>query len=518
MREATIHIVDAKKEYYISLDDILFTKADGNYSDIYLVHNTIYPTIRIQIGQLWKLIEEVKPANSHSLARIGRSFIINLYYLQFADPKSRTITLHTDKDVVLEDVPREAVKSLLMLLSKEKREEVLRKEYVQKKVLTVPVEELNSEHLISDGFEYVDLGLPSGTLWAAYNIDKSLDNLSYYAWGTTAESDSYDWENYKLVKVDDEQKNVDSEHDVATKHWGGLWRLPTAEEFRELHNECIINWCMKPQGCLLTGANGNRIFLPANGYLREATRNELKGIVGKYWSASGRDNTKAWSLEIKESNSEKKEAYFAVKLEERCYGLSLRPVLSAPNTSTEPKRLRRMIIVDELPYMQNSDSPWWSWKPDNHMDGWDVVIPELAVNPVEALEQLRSLCNQTKPDILVSTGSSSLLCKQIPGYRRICLLPKERPSELLCKFKKSDKFHQGTEISDDLIEQYRKMEDNTRAMCSDEDCWVVYTDMNDSVREEFSGWDFVKYPKLNTPERWRVTFLFPFIRNIFENK
>lgn len=275
---------------------------------------------------------------------------------------------------------------------------------------------------------------------------------------------------------------------------------------------------MKPQGCLLTGPNGNRIFLPANGYLRESASNELKGIVGKYWSASSRDNTKAWSLEIKESNSEKKEAYFAVKLEERCYGISIRPVLSAPSISTEPKRPRRMIIVDELPYMQNSDSPWWSWEPDNHMEGWDVAIPELPVNPVEALEQLRSLCNQTKPDILVSTGSSTLLCKQLSEYRRICLLSKEPPSELLCKLEKSDKFHQGTEISDDLIEQYRKMEDNTRAMCSDEDCWVVYTDMNDSVREEFSGWDFVKYPKLNTPERWRVTFLFPFIRNIFENK
>jgi hypothetical protein len=98
------------------------------------------------------------------------------------------------------------------------------------------------------------------------------------------------------------------------------------------------------------------------------------------------------------------------------------------------------------------------------MDGWDVVIPKLPANPVEALEQLRSLCNQTKPYILVSTGSSTLLCKQLSEYRRICLLSKEPPSELLCKFKKSDKFHQGTEISDDLIEQYRKMEDNTVEM------------------------------------------------------
>ena len=160
-----ISIKDGKKQYFIGVDDILFALADINYTDIYLTQHTVYKTIRIQIGQLWKLIEEVKPANSHTLARIGRSHIINLKYLQYADPKKKTITLHTTKDVVLEKVPKAAVESLLMLIDKNKRREVL-SVYSQRMKLKVSIEDLNDEHLEIDGKVYVDLGLPSGTLWA----------------------------------------------------------------------------------------------------------------------------------------------------------------------------------------------------------------------------------------------------------------------------------------------------------------------------------------------------------------
>ena len=166
MEARQIHIRDGKKEYYLSVDDILFaitSEGSGNYCDIYLIQHTLYKTIRIQLGQLWKLIEDLKPTNCHTLARIGRSHIVNLKYLQLADPKKRTITLHTDKDVVLNKVPLAAVKSLLMLLSIDKRRKVL-SVYSQRMKLMVPVENLNEEHLTIDGREYIDLGLPSGRL------------------------------------------------------------------------------------------------------------------------------------------------------------------------------------------------------------------------------------------------------------------------------------------------------------------------------------------------------------------
>ena len=176
-----IHIKDGKKEYYISIEDILFAKADGNYSNIYLTQHTKYDTIRIQIGQLWKLIEEAVSSEKHSLARIGRSYIIAIKYLQYADPKQRTITLHTDRDVVLENVPREAVKVMLALLSKEKRKEVLIT-YSERMRLTLSLEELNDEHYMENGHEYVDLGLKSGTLWATRNVNDNSKCSDFFDW------------------------------------------------------------------------------------------------------------------------------------------------------------------------------------------------------------------------------------------------------------------------------------------------------------------------------------------------
>ena len=55
------------------------------------------------------------------------------------------------------------------------------------------------EPVIPDAHEYVDLDLPSGTLWATCNIgaEKPEEYGSYFAWGETAPKDIYDWRNYK---------------------------------------------------------------------------------------------------------------------------------------------------------------------------------------------------------------------------------------------------------------------------------------------------------------------------------
>lgn len=45
----------------------------------------------------------------------------------------------------------------------------------------------------------VDLGLPSGTIWAGWNVGASSPEESggYYAWGETEEKNDYSWETYK---------------------------------------------------------------------------------------------------------------------------------------------------------------------------------------------------------------------------------------------------------------------------------------------------------------------------------
>lgn len=280
MEARQIYIRDGKKEYYLSVDDILFaitSEGSGNYCDIYLIQHTLYKTIRIQLGQLWKLIEDLKPTNCHTLARVGRSHIINLKYLQLADPKKGTITLHTDKDVVLNKVPLAAVKSLLMLLSTEKRWKVL-SVYSQRMKLMVPVENLNEEHLVIDGREYIDLGLPSGRLWATQNLyAKNVEDCGHQTF--------FGWEDATTI-VEDES-----------------WRLPTAVEFHELFTESLKTWCTTPKGekgVLLTGPNGNRVFLIASGYKRKDVITRDHGILSGYWTATAISESQAIAMEMSE--------------------------------------------------------------------------------------------------------------------------------------------------------------------------------------------------------------------------
>ena len=105
---------------------------------------------------------------------------------------------------------------------------------------------------VSEEHEYVDLGLPSGTLWATCNIGASTpeDYGDHFAWGETAPKDYYDWFTYKwyngsygtLTKYNtdsyygtvDNKTKLDSEDDAAYVNWGPQWRMPTVEQQKEL--------------------------------------------------------------------------------------------------------------------------------------------------------------------------------------------------------------------------------------------------------------------------------------------
>ena len=157
----------------------------------------------------------------------------------------------------------------------------------------------------SKGYDYVDLGLPSGRLWAAYNVGatKPEEFGGYYAWGETEEKSVYNWSTYKhcngsystMTKYCIEQKFgtvdnktvLDLEDDVAHVKWGGSWRMPTTEEQRELINDCDWEWTSLNgvNGYTVTGPNGNSIFLPAAGY-RDNSALYGRGEGGNYWSSS----------------------------------------------------------------------------------------------------------------------------------------------------------------------------------------------------------------------------------------
>ena len=157
----------------------------------------------------------------------------------------------------------------------------------------------------ANGYDYVDLGLPSGLKWATCNVGaaKPEEFGSYFAWGETEEKAHYGWESYtwcsgsentmtkyctdKYYGAADEKTILEADDDVAHVQWGGSWRMPTAEEMQELSSKCVWEWTTLNyvNGYRVTGPNGNSIFLPAAG-CRYAAKLDAVGRYGFYLSGS----------------------------------------------------------------------------------------------------------------------------------------------------------------------------------------------------------------------------------------
>ena len=139
----------------------------------------------------------------------------------------------------------------------------------------------------------IDLGLPSGTKWASYNVGATApdDYGGYYAWGETEEKEVYELKNYIHCDGDDKtyhnigENIIGTEYDVATVRWGSSWHMPTKEQFEELINNCSVVYGKTQNGVYgiqYTGPNGNKIFLPATGHKIGNTYYQYRG--GRYWT------------------------------------------------------------------------------------------------------------------------------------------------------------------------------------------------------------------------------------------
>ena len=158
-----------------------------------------------------------------------------------------------------------------------------------------------------NGYEYVDLGLPSGLKWATCNVGASSPEFygSYFAWGETSPKSDYDWSTYKhcngssskLTKYNvssssgtvDNITTLELEDDAAHVNWGGAWRMPTYNDWNELKNNCYWRWTTLNgiKGYKVTSeSNGNSIFLPAAGFRTGADVFPAGSGDGRYWSSS----------------------------------------------------------------------------------------------------------------------------------------------------------------------------------------------------------------------------------------
>lgn len=211
-----------------------------------------------------------------------------------------------------------------------------------------------------DTLDYVDLGLPSGTLWAKHNIQDANGNELYFAWGETSgytaeqvgvdkyfiwedytdESDVTHHNDYKFGPVDwDDETNygmtkynsegpteLETVDDAATQIWGSDWRMPTKEQFDELLENTEYEWTTVNgvQGAKFTstvdGYTDKFLFFPAVG---NAGYGEVSGVgdYGHYWSVSLDDKEvyNVWKLHFEGE-------YCEVYSHNRCFGYSVRPV------------------------------------------------------------------------------------------------------------------------------------------------------------------------------------------------
>ena len=189
--------------------------------------------------------------------------------------------------------------------------------YVQRSLAEVDSITFSLPESAEKAYKYVDLGLPSGTLWADRNVGADSPEAygDYFAWGETSTKSTYNWSTYKWYRGSedtmtkyctdssygtvDNKTVLDLEDDAAYVNMGADWRMPTYDELNELRNNCTWTWTSKKgtKGYKVTGPNGKSIFLPAAGYRNDSGLYRA-GSDGSYWSTSPHGPYLAWSLYI----------------------------------------------------------------------------------------------------------------------------------------------------------------------------------------------------------------------------
>lgn len=173
--------------------------------------------------------------------------------------------------------------------------------------MAASVSQLNT--LIPSGgvYESVDLGLPSGTKWARFNIGATseTDYGDLFAWGATepyrlnGTTPIDNTGNYASSYANKIQHDLYPNEDVATVKWGKGWKMPTKAQFDELlaNTTYTLTTISGVNGGKFTASNGNYIFFPAAGYVRGGSL-DSRGIFGFCWSRSFSSSALAWSINL----------------------------------------------------------------------------------------------------------------------------------------------------------------------------------------------------------------------------
>lgn len=230
-----------------------------------------------------------------------------------------------------------------------------------------------------NGHGYVDLGLPSGTLWAVMNVGANIPTNYglYFAWGETegyadASTKEFSWDDYKFNPSGDSEtftkynstdgKTVlDLEDDAAHVNMGGNWHMPTQVQCEELLNtaNCTSTWVTVDgvNGRMFTSVkNGNKLFIPAAGSYNDGGIGDV-GDFCTVWSSS---NAKFFSLN---------EIGGVVSESSRCNGYSIRGVVT-------PTRNLIAFTIDGTSYQAEEGMTWQQWVDSNYNTGGFYIDSE----------------------------------------------------------------------------------------------------------------------------------------------
>ena len=182
--------------------------------------------------------------------------------------------------------------------------------------------------------EYVDLGLPNGTLWAKCNIGATTETEygALFQWGDTSGVSGslvgkYSGENYTWSTAPFNNRSSDYDetyfnsvkdtvcpngilakgYDAASQIMGGDWRMPTKADFQELIDNTTNEWTQMSSvnGWKFTSKTGTSkyIFIPAAGSCSNGSVSNV-GSYGSVWSSSlyTSNPRNAWNLTFDSGN------------------------------------------------------------------------------------------------------------------------------------------------------------------------------------------------------------------------
>ena len=163
-----------------------------------------------------------------------------------------------------------------------------------------------------NGYEYVDLGLPSGTMWATYNVGASkpedegllfqFGRVDGYKYGdknnkfrTNAQNKQDTVSEYIPLTSSgntyDKGTTLNLEDDAAHANMGGAWKMPTYEQLKELYDNTThrVETINGVKGMLFTSKiNSNKLFIPF--------------MQGSWWNGNwedwGRSSACVWSSQV----------------------------------------------------------------------------------------------------------------------------------------------------------------------------------------------------------------------------